>query len=654
MARGAPRACTRAAPTGKKNARKPKSRSKAQLRQATDALAKAQQARRREAIEAKLLRALHSALGARGPGVPVTEEQARAVIVAYLAANSPEVRAAKGASISEAARLRVAASAANVSYNKCVDIINHFKATRKVLCEDTGNRGAGSERYKDPNALPDDGEDAVKALVLEELAETQHRPDITRLRVKHFLWDTYKITWSVDRVGRLLGKLGFDFGPLNRQKGGAPSLARLLQKRMYVIQLYSALKAGDILVWTDESYDNVRNASKRGWAVRGVMEAASVGKDGPGERLCFVHALSRHGLVTKVVSGKPVDAPLGSTDARDTAYMVFPAQKQSGVDYHGNFENGVFMGWVRNRLLPGLESQFPGAFGAKPKQRITVVFDNAPYHCKVTPDLAAKAPRARRWRPADMSKPDLFAQLRALGCKTLHVRHEEHKGGKVKGVQTIVTPTTPAEAAKKAVAGKVAYLDEIRLAAEDWLAANAPSVLRNDLEAALAAAGNVRVLWNAPNFPEGNPIEMVWARVKAFTAHSWTKGRDRTTLARELWTAFHTDSYARPGVTRHRGGNYVPKPGRENEAAVKLIDHVLYAERGGCLGAIRKDRGVLKGTMKALEVDAYWTRLAERNFEREALRIAVRQELFKKLQDQQLAAAQEAEADAAGADDADL
>ncbi len=54
---------------------------------------------------------------------------------------------------------------------------------------------------------------------------------------------------------------GFKHGKLHRLPRCENTAARRLQKDIYVLQLDAVLKRGDILLFTDESYVNVRWAS---------------------------------------------------------------------------------------------------------------------------------------------------------------------------------------------------------------------------------------------------------------------------------------------------------------------------------------------------------------------------------------------------------
>lgn len=585
--------------------------------------------------------ALRAQLGEPSRGRVLGAMHSAAAIGAWLAAGG----SGKGGRLSLSARAEAAAEATGISVNTVEKIISTLLRTGALYAEDTSRRGHGSERYLDVSALTEAQREAVSAHVQAALKQPSRRPDVTRMAVQRFILAEFGVDWSVDRVGCLLGDLGFAYGELKRVAGGAPSPARVLQKRIYIIQLHDALAAGHILVWIDESYANVRMANGMGWAEKDGMAAASVTTDGPGDRLCFIHGISRYGLIGQV----GVDAPYGSTDPRATGYMIFPAQKGGKADYHGNFDGAIFMAWVRNRLLPAVKAQFPDAFGPARTRHLTMVFDNAKYHCGTTADLAPLDPRERRWHPLGLGKPALFEQLRALGCDSLAVAHA-YKGadGTLKRV-TINTPTTDKESARKGVAGKVASLDEIRLAAEDYLVKNCPAVLRNDLEALLETEGNVHVLWNAPNFPDGAPIELVWGVAKGYAAALWTKGRTRETLAEQLRDGFYTNKPVAEGTSGRRGGDFAPRGvGVENAAAVKLIDHVLSDARG-IQGAIEAD-AVLSGTLTTLDTDPKWLTLARASHARNAMRVLVRNTLAEMLADGEAAAAAEAEAADEGAD----
>jgi hypothetical protein len=161
-------------------------------------------------------------------------------------------------------------------------------------------------------------------------------------------------------------------------------------------------------------------------------------------------------------------------------------------------------------------------------------------------------------------------------------------------------------AAGAAMRGKVGVFpsaEEIKVAAQQWLMDNSPSVLENDAEAALRVAlnGNACILWNAPNFPELMPIEFVWAQAKAYAGAAWTGRRNMATLAEDVHTGLYTDAVAVPGVLQVRGGNFVQGADGACPAAAALFDHVLYSAKGGALSHIAVSLR-LQGTMGDLKV----------------------------------------------------
>ena len=96
---------------------------------------------------------------------------------------------------------------------------------------------------------------------------------------------------------------------------------------------------------------------------------------GPGQRLCFIHALSAHGLcIDAGADGAPARLPpVGSLAPADTAELMFAAQgcaaaagARDGDDYDGHFESFLTT-WLRARLVPAPRVRHAGAFG--PAQR---------------------------------------------------------------------------------------------------------------------------------------------------------------------------------------------------------------------------------------------------------------------------------------------
>ena len=162
---------------------------------------------------------------------------------------------------------------------------------------------------------------------------------------------------------------------------------------------------------------------------------------------------------------------------------------------------------------------------------------------------------------------------------------------------------TDEEKGKKGKVGASAYVEELRVAAYAWLIENAPDTLLNNVEAYLHANfPRVHVLWSAPNCPELNPIEMVWAQGKLYVAYRYTGSRSKAQLRRDLHDGLYTARLAKPAQVNVRGGNFVMDPATGKcLAAEALFDHVHFARKGGVMTAIKMD-SVLKAAGGAAHV----------------------------------------------------
>lgn len=116
-------------------------------------------------------------------------------------------------------------------------------------------------------------------------------------------------------------------------------------------------------------------------------------------------------------------------------------------------------------------------------------------------------------------------------------------------------------------------------------ASNRPHVLRNDLEEMLAQAGNVRVIWNAANFPEGNPIELVWAGGKLYVMVKYDGKRNMSRLHADLIDGLYSDKLADEVAGNVRGCSYAYLP-QGNPNSKRLIDHCL---KDGMVKAMKDD-----------------------------------------------------------------
>lgn len=565
--------------------------------------------------------------GARAMGKPVSDEQALLAIAGYHLYDAD----GKLKVPAKANRVKAAAAVSGLSEPTARAICQMWEEKGEIKKEDTSKRGFGSDSHPLSSKLPDGLAADVEAFIKAELGDEANPHWVTRQSVQEFIEEKTGRHCSLKRVGLLLTEWGMKYGKLTRIPNGDLSRARKLQRQIYIIQVAEAMKKGWTIVCTDESYCNARYCELQSWAPAGAMHAAFIQKGGLGARLCFIHAIDEDGLITPVdKDGRASYAPDGDPKTPfPSAEAMFPAQKAANMgDYHANFKGGNFMDWVRNRLIPGLKARYPDAFGPKPTRTIAMVFDNAPYHTVTTPNLDKKK-GAIRFCPKSLKKGDLIEAMRAADCKKLNVPIADSKGG----TKVVKITLDAAEAARRGKAGVHPSVPELQAACEEWLGQNAPTVLMNDLELALSEAGNIKVIWNAANFPEGNPIELVWASCKGYAGWLYKKGRTIAQLAQQIRDGLYTNKTVNNGVTQRKAGAYLRHPTTGKcEAARKLFEHVFHSEAGGVQKVIDSDPE-LGGTLRELVVDADAYERATTSLCRNVVRWKIRRALLEEVAD---------------------
>ena len=602
--------------------------------------------------------ALDELLGETGQGVSVTLERAIAALGAYYIKEDADRLPAIFTGLAVADRIALAAAVSGLSAKTVRRLVADFEATESIMLED-GVRGAAAEAYLRWARPPEGSKEKLREYFEEQLINSTTPIWITRRVVQQWFKDTYALDFSNNVVGKILKAWGYKYGKLHRPPRGESTEARRLQKKIYVLQLDAALKRGDILLFTDESYANVRLGFQYSYGPADSMFATWTPKGkGLGQRLCIIHVLGYEGLlVSKNADGSVCSPGLGAgAPEKPTAEMIFCATKDgSQGDYHGNFDSEVFLRWARTHLLPVLKSRYKDSvFKKGAKQMISIVVDNAKYHMRSSPcvydgdgneaELGAEDVYAR-FDPKNLSRLDLVTAMRSHGCDSLKVVTRVSKKGVPDTLKNITVQMDADEGDVKRGGGGKARLDELRAGATEWLAEDKPGVLANDFEAMMAAGcipggakNRINVIWNAANFPEGNAIEKVWAGIKFYVAVKFNGKRNPKTLHEHLLEGMYTDEKA-DALNRVRGCSFVRDAKGECPTAAAIIDHVLYNPKGNGVAKVieleeelnQGVEGVAVGSLDLKEVPENLVTLADLAVNRKVLHHLLKKEMARVL-----------------------
>lgn len=229
--------------------------------------------------------------------------------------------------------------------------------------------------------------------------------------------------------------------------------------------------------------------------------------------------------------------------------------------------------------------------------------DGAPYHVATTTNLDP-ALGAIRFNPRQLTKDKLVDALTALGCHSLDVVHEylvEASEGTMSSVDsegfkaakmTITVPINDAEKKKRGKAGEHPGVEEIQVAALEWIVNNKPTALENDWEYIIRTElnGNAVIVWNAPNFPESMTVETCWSIVKMYNAAAFKSGRTMRQLWEDTGDGMYSKKVAAPATHRYQGGGFKPPLLGCNPDAERFLSHTLRAKDGGCVRQVEQDK----------------------------------------------------------------
>lgn len=536
--------------------------------------------------------------GERVRGAVVTRDQALLAVAGFLLYDGAgELRVPPRADYASH-RIEAGTLLSGLSDKTVRGITTKFMATGAINLEPPRARGPAPLNTEDLDAM----EPRVREWVRSQLQEADEPTWVTRQAIQEFIYEEIGVRASSRRISKLCEAWELDYSRLERAPVALDPL-RAFKRRIHIMQRRQAIIDGTILFYLDESFANLRLQNAFSYHPRGsaFSQFAVRRGSGLGKRLCFVHVLGTEGLC---VSDDSADMPeLGDvvSPKRSCEMMFSAAPGGSTGDYHGNFDHAIFMSYMEGRFLPWILWRYPDIMDGPPgarKPHIGLVLDNAPYHVGTTTDLH---PGSLRFDPRSLNKSDLIDAMNAADLFEITVQHSYIDADGNAARMDIVVYLTEEEKKVRGRRGVSPNMPEIQAACLEYLVNHLPRVLENDVEhfVRVRLNGNVSIYWNAPNFPEVMPIEMVWNRCKSFASARFTRGRNIQMLAEDIRRGMYTDDVALPGVLNVAGGLFVRGANNESESARILIDHVHYASDGGCQQQIDQDH-VLTGTMRDL------------------------------------------------------
>jgi transposase len=159
--------------------------------------------------------------------------------------------------------------------------------------------------------------------------------------------EEFHVQVHIRSIRRYLNRLGFQYTRTKRHTRSLREKPYVRQQRhSYLHDIRQYRQAGYTIVYLDESFLHHYHGHQFSWFEDEAdwLERPS----GKGRRWCFIHAMSKTGLLPN-------------------CFLIFEGQKRTG-DYHGSFNFEVFYPWFTDRLLPSLS------------QKTCIVLDRATYH----------------------------------------------------------------------------------------------------------------------------------------------------------------------------------------------------------------------------------------------------------------------------------
>ncbi|CAF4647571.1 unnamed protein product, partial [Rotaria sp. Silwood2] len=326
--------------------------------------------------------------------------------------------------------------------------------------------------------------------------------------------------WSIYYL--MHDKMKLSYGLLKDATSLTQDPNRLKRIGQFLIKYAAALKLEKkkeaVICYMDESYVTTGHHSHYGWYSGNEDKDIRTGA-GVGKRLILVHAITNDGLLHKTGS---------SSNKTITAELIYEAKHPSG-DYHSNMDGHNFRLWSNQQLF----SAFQAKYGRK--KRMILMLDNAPYHKERGDDYV---------NIKLMSKSDMIDLLVLKRVKNITIIRNGYPKEFQANEWKFNGPIGP-------------YKKELQVYMESWIK-QYPELQKTLLEK-LFIEKSLDLKVNMPDFhyliytppycPQVQPIELVWAYVKAYVAKEFTTSRTLQQLIKHTKEGFNGNGAEHEGVS---------------------------------------------------------------------------------------------------------
>jgi hypothetical protein len=417
--------------------------------------------------------------------------------------------------------LRFVSTLLRRSYDSIHALWSKWQDERLVYVVDTGSRGGGapSHVYHEHHVTVD-----VVFTIMEYIRHSNRTGGCcTSSEVQRCILEEHRLHITARTLRSIMSAMGYRYGrgniigKMNDEWYIARIRTFLLQYHMAVLK---QLKGECVIVYTDESYVNLKHARKCTWYNPDTPEENKVVRpSGKGKRLVLLHAFTEDGWLTLDPSlhNDRVDQRARSCE------LVYEAEKGGG-DYHDNMNGSIYVQWLTERLLPVFAERYPG-------QKMVLVLDNASYHHA----------RGTDWVNVHrMNKAAIAGKLIELGVRSISGQRQK------KGTQTMENFHFEADTFARRGGRYAPTLAELKVELQAYLTAH-PQHNRTEVSK-LMTQHKHELIYTPPYLPGVQPIERLWAYVKNHVAAEYRAGRTMRELIRQTHEGFYGDGDKHVGV----------------------------------------------------------------------------------------------------------